>query len=182
MANVTRFVEKQLKLKVNATKSAVAQPWQRKFLGFSFTVDKEVRVRIAPRSIKRFKEKVRQLTSRSWGISLKERIRKLNEFLNGWCGYFGFIQTPSIFEELDGWLRRRMRMCLLKHWKNPETMRRNLIANGLSQNWAANISGSGKGYWRLARTQQMNTAFGKKFWKQQGLVSLVERYNGIAHA
>ena len=182
MESITRYIEKQLKLKVNANKSAVAQPWKRKFLGISFTGEKEVRVRIAPKSIERFKERIRQLTARSWSISLSERIKRLNKYLVGWCGYFGIIQTPSVIEELEGWLHRRMRMCLLKHWKNPCTIRRNLIARGISQGWAANISGSGKGWWRLARTQQMNTACGKNFWKVQGLESLVERYNGIVHA
>lgn len=182
MKSVTQFLEKQLKLKVNAIKSAVAQPWERKFLGFSFTHEEEVRVRIAPGSIKRFKERIRQLTSRNWGISLEERIKKLNKYLIGWGGYFGFAQTPNIFEKLEGWLHRRMRMCLLKHWKNPTTIKRNLINLGLSQNWAAKISGSGRGCWRLASTHQMHTSCGKKFWKLQGLVSLVERYKEIAHA
>lgn len=182
MESIMRFIREQLKLKVNVAKSAVAQPWERKFLGFSFTSETEVRVRIAPRSISRFKERIRQLTKRSWGISLEERIKKLNEYLVGWSAYFGFIQTPSIFEKLEGWLHRRMRMCLLKQWKQPRTVKRNLVANGLSKDWAANISGSGKGYWRLARTQQMHTAFGKEFWKSQGLASLVERYGKSVHA
>ena len=182
MESVTRFLEKQLKLKVNTAKSAVAHPWERKFLGFSFTTEEEVRVCIAPKSIERFKERIRQLTARNWGISLEERIKKLNQYLIGWMGYFGFVQIPRIFKELDGWLRRRMRMCLLKHWKNPNTIRRNLIALGISQEWAASIGGSGKGWWRLASTRQMHAACDNRFWTQQGLASLVERYDGIAHA
>jgi group II intron reverse transcriptase/maturase len=182
MESVIRFLEKQLKLKVNAAKSAVAQPWERKFLGFSFTSEEEVRVRIAPRSIERFKERIRQLTTRNCGISLEERINKLNEYLTGWMGYFGFIETPSIFKKLEGWLHRKMRTCLLKHWKNPRTIQRNLVALGLSQEWASNIGESGRGWWRLAKTRQMHAACGKRFWMIQGLVSLVERYNGIVHA
>ena len=182
MQSITKFIGAKLKLKVNTAKSAVAHPWERKFLGFSFTSEKETRVRIAPRSIERFKERIKQLTNRSWGISLKERIEKLNKYLIGWCNYFGFIQTPSIFEALEGWLQRRMRMCLLKHWKKPRTVKRNLVACGVSPKWAANISGSGKGCWRLACTHQTHTAFGKKYWKHHGLISLVERYAECAHA
>ena len=182
MESITRFLRDRLKLKVNADKSAVARPWERKFLGFSFTGKEEARVRIAPRSIERFKERIRQITKRSWGISLEERIKKLNEFLIGWMGYFGFVQTPSIFAKLEGWLHRKMRTCLLVHWKNPKTIRRNLIALGIPQEGAACVSGSGKGWWRLSATPQMHKACGKKFWKLQGLVSLVERYEGIAHA
>lgn len=182
MESVTRFLGKQLKLKVNVAKSAVAQPWERKFLGFSFTSEEEVRVRIAPRSIERFKERIRQLTARNCGISLEERIKKLNEFLIGWMGYFGFIETPSIFKKLEGWMHRKMRTCLLKHWKNPSTIQRNLVGLGLSQEWVASIGASGKGWWRLAKTRQMHAACGKRYWMIQGLVSLVERYDGIAHA
>ena len=182
MKSVTQYLEKELKLRVNVDKSAVARPFERKFLGFSFTSEEVVRVRIAPRSIERFKERIRQLTSRSWGVSLGYRIKKLNEYLNGWMGYFGFIQTPSIFKELEGWFHRKMRTCLLKQWKNQRTITRNLIALGLSYEWAASIGGSGKGWWRLASTHQMHTACGKKFWKLRGLVSLIERYEDLTHA
>ncbi|ABZ85517.1 conserved hypothetical protein [Heliomicrobium modesticaldum Ice1] len=91
-------------------------------------------------------------------------------------GYFRLIDTPSVLKELDEWLRRRLRMCLLKQWKRPKTRRRNLVALGIPEEWACNISGSRKGYWRLSLTPQMNKALGLAYWREQGLVSLVETY------
>lgn len=176
MDSIRRFVEGRLKLKINLKKSAVDRPWKRKFLGFSFTVERESRIRIAQQSIKRFKDKVRELTSRSRGISLKERLERLNTYLRGWMGYFRLTQAPSVLEALDEWIRRRLRMCLLKQWKKPATKRRKLVALGIPKEWAQLISRSRKGYWRLANTPQVNKALGLSFWKNQGLMSLVERY------
>lgn len=176
MESVRKYVEGRLKLKVNLEKSAVDRPWKRKFLGFSFTWEREPRIRLAPKTIKRFKDKIRQLTKRNWGIELDQRLRLLNTYLKGWVGYFRLIDTPSTLKALDEWIRRRLRMCLLKQWKRPRTRRRNLMALGIPEEWARLISGSRKGYWRLANTPQVNKALGLNYWKGQGLVSLVERY------
>ncbi len=172
MEGVRRFVEGKLKLRVNEEKSAVDRPWKRKFLGFSFTNRKEPRIRVAPKTLTRFKAKVRELTSRSKSMSLATRIRRLNEYLTGWMGYFKLAETPSVFEKLDGWIRRRLRMCLLKQWKKPKTRRRELMARGIPYEWAVNISGSRKGYWRLARTPQLSKALGIQYFESQGLFSL----------
>jgi group II intron reverse transcriptase/maturase len=172
MEGVRRFVEGKLKLRVNEEKSAVDRPWKRKFLGFSFTNRKEPRIRVAPKTLTRFKAKVRELTSRSKSMSLATRIRRLNEYLKGWMGYFKLAETPSVFEKLDGWIRRRLRMCLLKQWKKPKTRRRELMARGIPYEWAVNISGSRKGYWRLARTPQLSKALGIQYFESQGLFSL----------
>ncbi|GAV24377.1 RNA-directed DNA polymerase (Reverse transcriptase) [Carboxydothermus islandicus] len=179
MASVKEFVEERLKLKVNMQKSAVDRPVKRKFLGFSFTLEKEPRIRLAPKSLERIKQKIRQLTSRSWGISMEERLEKLKSQLNGWIAYFSLIETPSILRNLDEWIRRRLRMCLLKQWKRPKTIRKKLIALGIKEEWAWKISGSRKGYWRLACTPQVNKALGLQYWKDQGLISLVERYQQL---
>jgi len=176
MHSVQRFVESKLKLKVNTNKSAVDHPWKRRFLGISFMNDKIKRVRIAPKSLKRIKEVMRKLTRRSWSISMAERIKKIRSYLIGWINYFRVIQTPSIFEDLDGWIRRRLRACLLKQWKNPKTVKRNFISLGLSEDQAARIAYSRKGIWRLALTQQTHFALGTKFWSKLGLISLKERY------
>ena len=172
MMSIRQFVEGKLKLKVNEEKSAVDRPWKRKFLGFSFTSQSEARIRIAPKTKQRFKDKVRELTSRRRSISLEFRIRQLNIYLRGWVGYFKLAETPSVFRELDQWIRRRLRMCVLKQWKNPKTKRRELIKLGIPIAAAKKIGGSRKGYWHLAFTPQLNKALDLHYWETQGLFSL----------
>src|SRR5690554_4513542 len=130
MVSVTSFIEGKLKLKVNLNKSAVDRPWKRKFLGFSFTFHKEPKVRIAKESVKRMKNKIREITSRKKPYSMDYRIKKLNQYLMGWCGYFALADTPSIFRNFDSWIRRRLRMCIWKDWKLPRTKVRKLIGLG----------------------------------------------------
>lgn len=179
MASVKKFVEERLKLKVNMQKSAVDRPWKRKFLGFSFTWDKEPKIRIAPKTKKRFMDKIRELTNRSKSQSMNKRIKAINTYIVGWIGYYRLADTRSVFQSLDEWLRRRLRMCYLKQWKKPKTKRKKLVALGIPPEWAMLISGSRKGYWRLSNTPQVNKALGLAFWREQGLKSLVERYNEL---
>jgi len=179
MESVKRFVEGRLKLKVNVKKSAVDRPWKRKFLGFSFTWDKVTRIRLAPKTLQRFKDKIRQLTCRSRGISMEQRLHDLNTYLRGWIGYFRLADTPSILQHLDEWLRRRLRMCMLKQWKKPRTKRRKLVALGIPDDWALLISSSRKGYWRLALSPQVSKALGLAYWRNQGLFSLTEMYRSL---
>lgn len=176
-ASITKFIEERLKLKVNKQKSAVDYPSKRKFLGFSFTSCKQVKLRIAPKTKIRFKEQIRKLTSRSRSESMQERLKKLNAYLLGWSGYFGIAQTKSVFEELDEWIRRRLRMVLLKQWKQSKTKLQNMVALGIAKLWAGCIAFSRKKYWRLANTPQTNKALGLAFWQDQGLVRLVDRCN-----
>lgn len=179
MTSVTQFVERKLKLKVNREKSAVDRPWKRKVLGFSFTRQKEARIRLAYKTKGQFKENIRKITRRTWGVSMQERIKKLNSYLKGWMGYFSLAQTPSVIAELDEWIRRRLRTCLLKQWKNPETKQRNLVALGIPAAWAIKISWSRKKCWRLSNTPQINKALGLAYWQEQGLESLVVRYGAL---
>lgn len=179
MAGVKRFVEERLKLKVNTKKSAVDRPWKRKFLGFSFTIHKEPKITIAPKTKKRFKDKIRELTSRSKSQSMNKRIKKINTYIVGWVGYYRLADTKSVFQTFDEWLRRRLRMCYLKQWKKPKTKKRNLVSLGIASEWASLISSSRKGHWRLSKTPQINKALGLAFWRKQGLRSLVERYNEL---
>jgi RNA-directed DNA polymerase len=120
MEGITRYLTTKLKLKVNQAKSAVARPKDRKFLGFSFTSSQEARRRIAPKAILRFKERIRELTCRTRGISMEQRVQELSAYLRGWRGYFGFCQTPSVLARLDKWLRRRLRSVIWKQWKRWE--------------------------------------------------------------
>ena len=180
MQSVKGFVGRRLKLEVNEEKSATDKPQKRKFLGFSFWwKEKKPAIRLAPKTLKRFKATVRRLTRRSWGISMKTRIELLNTYLRGWINYFKLIDTPSVLEYLDMWIRRRLRMGRLKQWKRAKTRRRNLIALGISEEWARCISGSRKSYWRLSKTPQTNKALGIAYWQNLGLVSLSESYQRI---
>src|ERR1700741_801367 len=117
MESITHFITYRLKLKVNQAKSAVARPWQRKFLGFSFTGEREPRRRIAPKAIARFKERIREQTRRTRGISLSQMVQEITTYLRGWLGYFGDCQTPSVLQSLEAWLRRRLRSMAGKQWK-----------------------------------------------------------------
>jgi RNA-directed DNA polymerase len=179
--SVTRYVEGRLKLKVNREKSAVDRPWKRKFLGFSFTPHRDPKLRLAEKTVKRFRQKVRDLTNRSSNQSMELRIKQLNQYLNGWSGYFRIVDTRSVFQSLDEWLRRRLRMCVLKQWKKPQTRRKRLISLGIPEELARNISGSRKGYWRLANTPQLNRALGLAYWQNQGLTSLVARFDELRY-
>ncbi len=173
--SISKCIEQRLKLKVNTAKSAVDYPSKRKFLGFSVTSCEEIKLRISPRKKERFKERIRKLTRRSYSISMQERLKRLNAYLLGWSGYFGIAETKSIFQKLDKWIRRRLRMCLLKQWKRCKTKLSKLISLGINKDWAACIAFSRKKHWRLTKTPQINKATGINYWREQGLVALVDR-------
>ena len=134
MESITQYVEQRLKLKVNRRRaSVVALAKRRFFLSFGFLVrDGEVRVRIDPKALKRAKERLRQLTSRKRGVSMEQRIDELNRYTVGWMAYFALADTPTVFQRLDGWLRRRLRQVRWKEWKRARKARlRNLRAAGI---------------------------------------------------
>ncbi len=176
MESVRRFVEKRLKLKVNREKSGVDKPHKRKILGFSFYGIKRPRIRFAPKTLQRFKYRVRQLTNRTRGISIEERLKHLNTYFTGWINYFHLVDTPGIIKKLDKWTRRRLRMCVLKQWKAPKTRRRKLIALGVPKEEVPLIAASRRGCWHLANCKWVNIALGPSYWKELGLVSLADRY------
>src|SRR5260370_10553060 len=117
MTNVTRFLTRRLKLKVNEAKSAVARPEERKFLGFSFSRNKKPKRRISPKALLRCKQKIRELTRRTRGISLEQMTKELAAYLRGWKIYFGFCQTPSVLQALEEWIRHRLRSRICMQWK-----------------------------------------------------------------
>lgn len=174
---ITDFLEKKLKLKVNEEKSAVDRPWRRKFLGFSFTSDKQHRIRLAHQTKKKAKNKIRELTSRSWSISMEERILKLNQYLVGWTNYFSLADTPTPFKEMDAYLRRRLRMCRWKEWKKPKTKIKRLIFLGVPKEKAFEWGNSRKKYWRISNSPILNTTLTNSYWKDLGLKSILERYH-----
>jgi RNA-directed DNA polymerase len=181
MGSVTSFIEERLKLKVNLNKSAVDRPWKRKFLGFSFTLHKEPKVRIAKESMKRMKSKIREITSRKKPYPMDYRIEKLNQYLMGWCGYFALADTPSVFRAFDSWIRRRLRMCMWKNWKKPSTKVRKLIGLGAPEDKAYEWGNSRKSYWRISKSPVLHRTLGNSYWSSQGLKSLLSRYETLRH-
>src|SRR5216117_788302 len=169
MKSVTRFITHRLKLKVNQAKSAVARPGQRKFLGFSFTGEREPRRRIAPKAIARFKEKIREQTRRTRGISLTQMVTQIVTYLRGWLGYFGDCQTPSVLRSLESWLRRRLRSVVWKHWKQGRTRFRELRKRTVSKDLAAQTAGSPHGPWRIANSPALTIALPNAYFAKLGL-------------
>jgi len=177
MESVGKFVEKKLRLKVNRKKSGVDKTHKRKILGFSFYGVKRPRIRFASKTLQRFKERVRKLTRRTWGISTEERLEYMNRYFTGWINYFHLVDTPGTLERLDKWIRKRLRMCILKQWKEPKTRRRKLIILGVPREEVHLISASRRGCWHLANCKWVNIALGPSYWKELGLISLAERYS-----
>src|SRR6202166_1490586 len=150
MKGITRFITHQLKLKVNEAKSAVARPQERKFLGFSFTAGPDVKRIIAPKALDRFKQRIREITGRAKGVSMKTTMEELAPYMRGWRSYFGFCETPEVLVSLTGWVRRRLRCALWRQWKTVRRRRAALLELGVRPQLAANMAGSGRGPWYLA--------------------------------
>src|SRR5882762_4845546 len=174
MESISRFITQKLKLKVNEAKSAVARPQERKFLGFSFTAGPDIKRTIAPKSLDRFKQRIRDITRRAKGVSIKTTMEELATYMRGWRGYFGFCETPEVLIALTRWVRLRLRAALWRQWKTPRRRRAALIANGVSE-WAArNTAGSGRGPWYLARSRALSTGLSNAYFKSLGLPSLFQ--------
>ena len=178
MASCREFLETRLRLKVNEEKSAVARPWTRKFLGYSVTSNRKPKLRLAAESVKRLKMRVRELTRRNRGISLEQMIAELNRYLRGWFGYFRLVDTPSILEQLDGWIRRKLRCFLLKQWKPGRGTQRALQRLGVGN--AGILAQSRKGPWRLSRTQHVSYGATNQYLATQGLPNLTKRWRILA--
>ncbi len=175
MKSVTEFLSRRLRLKVNAEKSAVARPWERKFLGYSMTWHKQPRLKVAPESIRRLKAKVRTIFREGRGRSLSKVIEDLNQLLRGWIGYFRLSEVKGIFEELDGWLRRKLRCLLWRQWRRPYTRAKNLMKRGLEKLRAWKSATNGHGAWWNAGASHLNEAFPKIYFDRLGLISLLDQ-------
>jgi RNA-directed DNA polymerase len=174
MASLTRFLAEKLKLKVNTAKSAVARPWDRKFLGYSVTWHKVTRLRIAPVSLERLEERIRILFKGAQGRSLSNIIQELNPILRGWAAYFKLTETKRGLEERDGWIRRKLRCILWRQWKRPNTRASNLMKSGLTEERAWCSACNQRGPWWNAGASHMNAAFPKSFFDRLGLVGLLD--------
>src|SRR6202789_2572141 len=174
MESVTQFITQKLKLKVNEAKSAVARPQERKFLGFSFSAGPEVRRRIAPQALDRFKQRIRKITGRAKGVSMKTTIEELAPYMRGWRGYFGFCETPEVLLSLTRWVRLRLRAAMWRQWKTPRRRHEALLELGVRLRLATNTAGSGLGPWYLAKAKALSVGLSNAYFKSLGLPSLAE--------
>ena len=171
---VMESITHTLKLKVNEPKSAVARPQERKLLGFSFTDGPEVKRAIAPQTVDRFKQRIREITCRAKSVSIETTMAELALYLRGWRNYFGFCETPTVLRDLTRWVRVRLRAALWRQWKTPRRRRAALIALGVLPRLAGNTTGSGRGPWYLARSKALNIGLSNAYFRSLGLPSLVE--------
>jgi RNA-directed DNA polymerase len=172
MKSLTRFITTKLKLKVNEQKSAVARPWERKFLGCSFTRAATPKRRIAPKAVMRFKERVRELTSRTRGVSIEQMAEELARYLRGWIGYFGNCETPRALQRLEEWTRRRLRSAIWKQWKRGTKRFAELRKRGVGKDLAAKAAGSARGPWQLANRPALAIALPNAYFASLGLPPL----------
>jgi group II intron reverse transcriptase/maturase len=183
LASISQYVERRLKLKVNRDKSTVGRAMKLPLLGFGFFYNKgEVKVWLDPKALKRAKERLRQLTSRRWGVSMERRIEEINRFTVGWTAYYSLSDAPGAFEQLDKWLRRRLRQVRWKQWKRVRTKRRKLISLGIPAGDAHKWACSRKGYWRISSSQILHLALPNAYWTQQGLQGFAEPYRRFRDA
>lgn len=174
MAAITDYLERRLKLRVNREKSAVARPWDRKFLGYSFTWHKRARLKIAEGSLKRLKDRVREIVVGNASRNLAVTINELNPALRGWMSYFRLTEVKGALQDLDGWIRRKLRCLLWRQWKRPATRNRKMQARGLDATRAEKSAGNGRGPWWNAGASHMNAAYPKSYFNALGLVSLLD--------
>src|SRR5579863_8714231 len=174
MESVKRFITEKLKLKVNESKSAAAQPQERKFLGFSFTAGPEVKRVIAPKALDRFKQRIREITRRAKGVSMETTMDELAPYMRGWRSYFGFCETPEVLIYLTRWVRLRLRAAMWRQWKTPRRRRAALLELGVRLRLASSTAGSGRGPWYLARAKALSVGLSNAYFKSLGLPTLID--------
>jgi len=182
LASVERFLVNRLRLVVNRDKSAVDRPWNRKFLGYTFTTHFQPKLKIAPQSVKRFKAKLREMFRRGRGRNLGRFLDELRPVLIGWVSYYRKSQVRITFEQLDQWIRRKLRAILWRQWKRPRTRVQELKRRGLAEETACISSYNGRGPWWNAGASHMNRAVPTRHLRQHGLVSLLETQQRLARS
>ncbi|WP_293953206.1 group II intron reverse transcriptase/maturase [uncultured Corynebacterium sp.] len=174
----SKVLEGKLKLKVNRDKSTIAHAMKAQLLGYAFYPSREgYKLRVAGSAVARLKQRLRELTSRRWGVDMDYRIDRINRYVRGWMGYFQLAATPGVFKRLDEWLRRRMRQILWKQWKTPQARRRNLRCLGLSEYQIGKATLSARSYWAVAKTPTLHKALGTAYWVNRGLLMLFTAWN-----
>ena len=181
LESLTRFLANKLKLKVNAEKSAVARPWERKFLGYSMTFHKRPRLKVAPAVVDRIKSKLREIFRAARGRNIRKVIEELTPVLRGWVNYFRLAEVKGIFEELDERIRRRFRCVIWRQWKRAYTRAKNLMKLGLGEERAWKSATNGRGPWWNSGASHMNQCFPKSFFDRLGLVSLLSQLRKLQY-
>jgi RNA-directed DNA polymerase len=179
MASLERFLGERLRLRVNRDKSAVARPWERKFLGYSFTVHREAKLRVAPESVKRLKGRIRAILRRGRGRNMGRVLEELAPLIRGWVAYFGPSEVKASFEALDQWLRRKLRCILWRQWKRPRTRAKRLIRLGLDPDRAWISACNGRGPWWNAGASHMNHAVPTRWLRRQGLLCFLDEHRRL---
>jgi RNA-directed DNA polymerase len=172
--SVQRYLSETLKLVINQEKSFVGSAQDCEYLGFMFVGGQRATIKVAPKKLKAFKRRIKELTGRSRGISMKRRLTDLRRYVRGWIGYFGLAKQVEDFLNLDMWIRRRIRMCYWKQWRYPRTKVRKLVALGVGLDMAIKHAVSRKSYWRMCNTPAMRIAMPNKWLHEQGLLSLAD--------
>lgn len=169
---IENFLERKLKLKVNREKSIVGRPWRRKFLGYTVTIQKEAKLKVSPESVSRLRGKLKEVIRKGRGRNLKRFIKEdLNPILRGWWNYYRLSEVKTTFEELDGWIRRRLRCIIWRQWKRARTRAKKLMARGLAEDRAYKSAYNGHGSWWNSGAPHMNVAFPKQYFNSLGLIS-----------
>lgn len=177
MESITRYIEGKLRLKVNKEKSKVGRPWKIKYLGFSFYQSKGiVEIKVHQKSINKFKDKIRKITSRSNGMSMEKRYEKLQQIIRGWVNYFKVANMKGVVQELDSWIRRRLRMCYWKQWKKTGTKHYNLVKLGIDKHKAWEFANTRKSYWRISKSPILSKSLTNKTLERLGFLSLSSVY------
>jgi RNA-directed DNA polymerase len=180
MESLVKFLEKRLRLKVNKDKSAVDRPWKRTFLGYSFTDEDKPRIKVAPESVKKLKQKLKPIWKRGRGQNMKMTLKELNRIIIGWTSYFRLSEVEWHFKALDNWIRRRIRCIIWHHWKTPRTRLRNLIKRGVPGRTAAAAAYTNAGPWKASALPGMQMAFRNKTLENGGLKSLCDQRRRFA--
>ena len=183
MASISAFIEQRLKLRVNRRKSAVARAVSRPVLGFGFLHRGDtVKIGVSPKSRQRAKDRLRELTGRTWGVSMERRIHAINRFTVGWTAYFALAEGERPFRDLDEWLRRRLRQVRWKEWKRGPTRARNLRSLGVPAGKAHEWANTSKGPWRTAGSWILNTTLTKAYWASHALRGFLDPYRRLRDA
>jgi group II intron reverse transcriptase/maturase len=180
MESLTRFLVRRLRLKVNMAKSAVARPWNRKFLGYSMTTHYKPKLKVAPESVKRLKAKLRDIFRRGRGRNLHRVIAEVNEATLGWMNYFRLSQVKGVIEDFDKWIRHKLRCILWRQWKRPWTRIKKMMALGLEEERARRSAFNGRGPWWNSGASHMNACVTAAFLRRQGLISLLYTHQRFA--
>ena len=181
LTGITEFLQRRLKLRVNEGKSSVRHATQALVLGFGFFIRRtgEIAIRVAPKAVSRMRQRMRELTGRSWRIAMPERVARLNRYIAGWSAYFALAETPSAFEDADQWLRRRLRQVRWKEWKRPLARFRHLRTLGIARQKAYEWANSSKGYWRMAGSPPLALALPNAYWANLGLTGFSHHWRRL---